>query len=273
MNAEYMSNKPLPTLWLLGKTGAGKSSLVRFLTGYPAVTLGTGFRPCTQTSDAYDFPAEAALVRFLDTRGLGEANYDPTEDIQACMSQSHALLVCMRVDDPEQHDLEQALRKIKKSNKIKSVILIHTALDQIADQRDRQTAQAFNQQQLEKAWGGSLPTVAMELADPHNPTGGEALLHCLLEHLPVIARCSQRAQLVAAEQQVFQQHKRKLRHFASAAAATDTLPIVGLVSVPALQAALLSTLAKGYGIHWDRRAISTFIATLAQDLAYSTPHI
>ncbi len=102
----------------------------------------------------------------------------------------------------------------------------------------------------------------MELADPHNPTGGEALLHCLLEHLPEVARCSQRASMAAAEHQVFKQHKQKLRHYASAAAATDTLPIIGLVSVPALQAALLRTLAQKYGIDWDRRAISSFIATL-----------
>ncbi|WP_417583980.1 YcjF family protein [Nitrincola sp.] len=262
MNSESRINNPLPTLWLLGKTGAGKSSLIRFLTGNPAVALGAGFRPCTQTADAFDFPSDAALLRFLDTRGLGESSYDPTEDIHACMSQSHALLVCMRVDDPEQSDLVKALKIIKKSNYIKSIILIHTATSQIADQRERQAAQAFNQQQAEKAWGESLPTVAMELADPYNPTGGEALLHCLLEHLPEIARCSQRARLVAAEQQAFKQHKQKLRHYASAAAATDTLPIVGLVSVPALQAALLRSLAKKYAIDWDRRAISSFIATL-----------
>ena len=59
---------PVPVLWLLGKTGAGKSSLIRALTGEAEV--GEGFAPCTRTAMAYDYPPERPVMRFLDTRGV-----------------------------------------------------------------------------------------------------------------------------------------------------------------------------------------------------------
>src|SRR4029078_8146176 len=39
-----------------------------------------------------DFPGEAPIIRFLDTRGLGEAAYEPTEDIAFCEGRSHLIL-------------------------------------------------------------------------------------------------------------------------------------------------------------------------------------
>ncbi len=57
----------IPVLWLLGKTGAGKSSLVRALTGLSGAEVGTGFVPCTRTSAMFDYPPEQPLLRFLDT--------------------------------------------------------------------------------------------------------------------------------------------------------------------------------------------------------------
>lgn len=63
---------PVPVLWLLGKTQAGKTSIIRALTGSEAAEIGNGFQPCTRSSRFYDFPADAPVVRFLDTRGLGE---------------------------------------------------------------------------------------------------------------------------------------------------------------------------------------------------------
>ncbi|MFT5579344.1 MAG: putative ribosome biogenesis GTPase RsgA, partial [Paraglaciecola psychrophila] len=43
----------LPTLWMLGKTGAGKSSIIQHITGNTASQVGTGFKPCTQTADSF----------------------------------------------------------------------------------------------------------------------------------------------------------------------------------------------------------------------------
>ena len=36
--------------------------------------------PCTQSFRRYDFPSEKPLLRFLDTRGLAEADYNADED-------------------------------------------------------------------------------------------------------------------------------------------------------------------------------------------------
>ena len=92
-----------PVVWLLGKTGAGKTAIVAALTGDPRAEVGEGFEPCTRTAAFYDVPPEAPLLRFLDTRGLGEGDYDPATDIAWCEGQSHLLLVVMQVADPVQH--------------------------------------------------------------------------------------------------------------------------------------------------------------------------
>src|SRR5688500_13867453 len=96
-------------VWLLGKTGAGKTAIVAALTGDPRAEIGLGFEPCTKTAGFYDVPSEAPLLRFLDTRGLGEASYDPSGDISWCEEQSHLLLVVMQLSDPSQHVVLQAL--------------------------------------------------------------------------------------------------------------------------------------------------------------------
>ena len=75
------SRQPPPVLWLLGQTQSGKTSLIRALTGSTDAEIGNGFRPCTKTARFYDFPTDAPVVRFLDTRGLGEVDYDPGSDI------------------------------------------------------------------------------------------------------------------------------------------------------------------------------------------------
>ncbi|MFT6304559.1 MAG: putative GTPase, partial [Pseudomonadales bacterium] len=80
-----------PVLWLLGKAGAGKSSIVQRLTGDSRAAIGNGFAPCTKTAMYYDHPADAPVMRFLDTRGLGETNYDPADDLAEASSGSHAL--------------------------------------------------------------------------------------------------------------------------------------------------------------------------------------
>src|SRR5690242_20111268 len=72
---------PVPVFWLLGKTQSGKTSIIKALTGADDAEVGHGFRPCTRTSRRYDFPSpEAALLTFIDTRGLDEPGYDPAED-------------------------------------------------------------------------------------------------------------------------------------------------------------------------------------------------
>ena len=73
---------PPPVIWLLGKAQSGKTSLVQAMTGSSRAEIGGGFRPCTRTAQMYSFPnEEECFLRFLDTRGLGEAGQDGSAEI------------------------------------------------------------------------------------------------------------------------------------------------------------------------------------------------
>lgn len=39
-----------PVVWLLGKAGAGKTSVIAALTGDSTAEIGRGFAPCTQSA-------------------------------------------------------------------------------------------------------------------------------------------------------------------------------------------------------------------------------
>ena len=108
---EARARQPLPVLWLIGKTQAGKTSIIRALTGSETAEIGNGFQPCTRTARFYDFPIEAPVVRFLDTRGLGEVDYDPGDDIHYCESQAHLLLGVMKATDIRQDAVFDVLRR------------------------------------------------------------------------------------------------------------------------------------------------------------------
>ena len=58
----------LPTLWLLGKTGAGKSTLVQSITGNTQAEIGKGFQPCTQTSTKFGFPMVKPVLHSVSTK-------------------------------------------------------------------------------------------------------------------------------------------------------------------------------------------------------------
>jgi len=126
---ELVRKAPLPVIWLFGKTGSGKSSIIRYLTGVEAVEIGTGYRPQTQFSSKYDFPNESEpLMRFLDTRGLGEVHYDPDEDLRAFGAETQVMIVVVRAMDHAVAEIVQALRKIRKAAPSRPVILALTAL-------------------------------------------------------------------------------------------------------------------------------------------------
>ncbi|MCF8008028.1 MAG: 50S ribosome-binding GTPase, partial [Methylovulum sp.] len=90
--SEVQQRLPPPVFWLLGKTQAGKTSLIHALTGDDSAIIGNGFQACTQRSHFYDFPSVShPILRFLDTRGLGESAYDPAEDLAWCAHQAQLL--------------------------------------------------------------------------------------------------------------------------------------------------------------------------------------
>lgn len=236
----------LPVIWMLGKTGAGKSSVVQALTGESRAEVGNGFRPCTRTTDMFDFPQDAPVVRFLDTRGLGEAHYDPTEDLNALPRSSHVVLVVCRLDDPEQSSVVAALRDLANM----PVVLVLTGRDLI-DAGDAKRAAEHLRQKL--SLDEETPVVALAL--PPEDLTNDPALDCLRDHLadvlPVAVAGLKREQQMQAERSAFRQARPKVLRYARVAGGSDLLPIVGLVSVPATQALMLRDLGRHYSVSWD----------------------
>ena len=122
-------NMPIPVFWLLGKTQSGKSSIIQALTGSSRAEIGQGFRPCTRQSVVFDFSNEdTAFVRFLDTKGLGEVDYDPGEDMAWCQSQTHLLMVVIKAMDHELDGILSATRAVRIARPEWPLLVIQTCL-------------------------------------------------------------------------------------------------------------------------------------------------
>ena len=127
--AKVRQAAPIPCLWLFGKTGSGKTSVIHYLTGAEEAIIGEGFRPETRTSRRFDFPDSIdPLLRFLDTRGLAEATYDPTEDIRQFSQSTQMMIVTVRVSDHALSNLVVPLRSIRRASPEMPVLLVLTCL-------------------------------------------------------------------------------------------------------------------------------------------------
>lgn len=257
---EYQKQN-LPTLWLLGKTGAGKSSIIQSITQQSSIEIGNGFKPCTLFSSVYSFPDDKPLMRFLDTRGLSEAAYDPKEDIETAIQAGHALLVVMKIDEPEQSAVLNVLKKIKKT-KIKHLLLIHTnALSQTENERSRLLQ--YQYQQVKQVWGKDFTSIDIDINEEEQTNyHQDELIDTLAAFLPVIGLMSHKKEQANLESQQFNRFEKEILWYAGSAAASDLLPLVGLISVPAVQAKMLHDLASQYAIIWDKRILSEFIGAM-----------
>jgi len=223
----------VPVLWVLGKTGAGKTALVRALTGlgHP----GDGFSPTTRQAQVYDFPPEAPVVRFLDTRGLGEAGYDPAADLTAAEGQAQAVLAVMRLDDPVQQPVTEVLRRLKLP-----VLLVHTGGDLVANPHAQDRARSH----VRALIGRDLPAVTLSMPPDGLVTGIEGLLDALDSFLPHAGAALRRAD----EARSFQRLRKIVLRYAIAAGASDAVPFAGIATVPAAQGAMLNALARAHRV-------------------------
>ena len=281
------ARQPLPVLWLIGKAQAGKTSIIRALTGSETAEIGNGFQPCTRTARFYDFPSEAPVVRFLDTRGLGEVAYDPIEDIRYCESRAHLLFGVMKASDIRQDVVFEVLRQVRKRHPEWPVLVAQTGLHEayppggehiLPYPYDRQAWPPQAPHDLTRALRaqrdrlGKLPGktpvhwVAIDLTLPED--GYEPAnygLEALWSAIEGVSTLGLQARLRgdAGVRDVYERaaHPHIVGH-ALAAAGVGALPLVDLVGVPAVQASLLRILAKLHGQLWDRRAASEFLGLL-----------
>jgi len=262
----------VPVLWLLGKTGAGKSSIIQRLTGDSKAQIGNGFEPCTSTANMYDHPHSAPVMRFLDTRGLGEASYDPSEDLQQCRQASHVLVLVTRVDDQSQASLTDALKKISRLTSSTPILHVHTALHSV-EANALHSAITHNQTQVETALGFKVARVSIDFTKHEDgfddPSRGlSELQSALIDQIPTLATLMSKTDLGDAESNIFSANRKQVLGYSSAAAAVDIVPAVGLIAVPSLQGKMLHTLAGRYGLTWDKQLITEFVAALGSGFIY-----
>src|SRR5262245_19134741 len=117
-----------PVVWLVGKVQSGKTSIVRALTEASDAEIGAGYRACTKTARILDFPPEAPIIRFLDTRGLGEVAYDPAADIAYCEDRAHLILAVVKALDTEQSAVVDAVRAARARHPEWPVVVAQTSL-------------------------------------------------------------------------------------------------------------------------------------------------
>ncbi|MBK1653326.1 YcjF family protein [Allochromatium vinosum] len=295
--ASARERAPVPLIWLIGKTQSGKTSIIRALTGSPAAEIGNGFQPCTRTARIYDFPATAPVVRFLDTRGLGEVDYDPEDDIRFGESQAHLLLAVMRACDLDQEVVLGVVRTVRQRHPEWPLVIVQTALHEgYPPDFEHPHPYPFDAEpspaglpadlaralRVQRDQAGDLPGrapvrwVPVDLTLPEDgyapaDYGLEALWKAIdtLSALPLRHLLGRDSEVMDLFEQAAHPH---IVGYALAAAGVGALPLVDLAGVPAIQAKMLQSLAALHAQTWDRRTILEFLGLLGTGvgIAYGT---
>ena len=277
-----------PVVWLMGKVQSGKTSIIRELTQAGCAEIGSGFRACTRTARVFDFPGEAPIIRFLDTRGLGEVAYDPREDIGFCEGRSHLILAVIKTLDLEQQAVLDVIRAAKRRHPEWPVVVAQTSLHEgyAPGQRhalpyplgqtpaagalpDKLVRAIEHQRALFQALPGGHATtfVPIDFTQPGDglePTdyGRDALIDALIAAAPAAVAVALAELPSAHRNSAARKANAHILGFALAAGASDAFPLAGAVAVPVVQAAMLQQLAKLYGARWDKRAYAEFAGAL-----------
>jgi uncharacterized protein (DUF697 family) len=275
-----------PVVWLIGKVQSGKSSIVRVLTQSTEAEVGSGFRACTKMARVFDFPQDAPIIRFLDTRGLGEVTYDPAEDIAFCEGRSHLILAVVKAMDQQQQVVLDTIAAARRTHPDWPLVVAQTSLHEgypqgvghvlpypfadgaLGADLPAPLSQALAYQRglfasLPGRGGVSfVPIDFTHVGDGFAPAdyGHEALIAALIAAAPMTV-----AAALAELPQSPDARRKSDAHvlgYAVAAGAGDALPLAGAVLVPAVQAAMLHQLAKLHGLQWQTRDYAEFAGAL-----------
>ena len=283
-----LASEAAPVIWLIGKVQSGKSSIVRALTEASAAEVGLGYKPCTRTAAIFDFPAEAPVIRFLDTRGLGEKGYDPAEDIAFHEARSHLMIAVIKALDPQQDAVLDAVRAARKRHPEWPVIVAQTSLHEAYAPGEGHRrpypfgdpgAEAGLPPALTRSLGyqrslfaslpgnGAVHFVPIDFTQPGDGFEPAAYgLPAMLAALETAAPAGLVALLKGANAQSADRLAKKAHPhivgYATAAAAADAVPVAGAVAVPAVQSKMLHSLALIYGVEWNRKSLGEFAACL-----------
>jgi uncharacterized protein (DUF697 family)/predicted GTPase len=104
---QVRSSLPTTEAILVGKPQAGKSSIVRAITGVAPDIIGQGYQPHTRHTERYSFPdAELPLLVFTDTVGLGDGQSETSEVVQELLGtveldkrQAKVMILAVKIND------------------------------------------------------------------------------------------------------------------------------------------------------------------------------
>jgi uncharacterized protein (DUF697 family) len=276
-----------PVVWLLGKVQSGKSSIVRGLTGASEAEIGSGFKACTANARIFEHPADAPVIRFLDTRGLGEAAYDHQADIAFAEGQAQFLLVVMKAMDAAQDAVLDVVASVRARRPDWPILVAQTCLHEgyahgsghimpyPFDAEGRPTAAlpgdlgrmlGWQREQVAQLPGhGAIAFVPLDFTredDGLSPSlyGIEALHAALMRIAPDAVVAAIDAGDVRGD--VKRRSGQHILGYAMAAGAADAFPVAGAVAVPAIQAKLLHSLADVHGVALDRRMLGELAGAL-----------
>ncbi len=131
---------PTTEALLVGKPQAGKSSIVRGLTGVSSEIIGQGFRPHTQHTERYSYPtADVPLIIFTDTVGLGDGTQDTADVVQELVEEvgektgtnAKILILTVKLNDFAIDTLRQIATKIRQQHPEVPCLLAVTCLHEL----------------------------------------------------------------------------------------------------------------------------------------------
>ncbi|MEC4894660.1 MAG: GTPase [Oscillatoria sp. PMC 1051.18] len=261
---------------LIGKPQAGKSSIVRGLTGVSEEIVGQGFRPHTKHTERYTYPSsDLPLLIFTDTVGLGDVKQETPAIIQELVGDlkqetrnAKILLLTVKISDFATDTLKQVAQKLRDSYPHIPCLLVVTCLHELyppnvedhreypPDYEEVNRAFAAIKADFQDLCDRSVLIDFTLAEDGYNPVfyGLEALRDTLADLLP---EAEARAIHQLLDEEVGKElgnlyrdvGRRYILAFAiaSAALAAVPLPFATMPTLTALQVSMVGVLGKLYG--------------------------
>ena len=261
------ANPALPKIWLLGKAGSGKSSIIKVITGDESIAIGDGYKPCTVETREVRFPRDEPVLRFMDTMGVSGADCEAIGHVNSSASFSEVIVAVARMDDPAQGDLCEAVHGIRNAPSGRSVIVAHSHADAIANAVERDAARALNQRAIERAFGKRLEMVEFSLADATAiECARDSLLDVLETAVPDVAFLIKGEERSNAERRDFDKVRHIVVRFALTAGAAGAVPVVGIPATTGILARMLIRIARCHEIELSREVFFGLASALGSGI-------